>query len=70
MSETNQGWKWDLFDPYLPPSILKEIQSHELREDFTISDILDWKYRDKGKFSIKSTTRIMKNHSDSLDEEL
>lgn len=41
MSETNQGWKWDLFDPYLPPSILKEIQSHELREDFTIGDILD-----------------------------
>lgn len=50
MSETNQCWKWDLFDPYLPPSILKEIQSHELREDFTIGESCIGKIGTKANF--------------------
>lgn len=40
MWEHNQGWKWDIFSPYLPQEDLKIIQSYELKEDPSVGDMV------------------------------
>lgn len=68
MWEMGQGWKWDVFAPYLESNVLKQIQSYELKEDTEVQDLIYWQGNSKGKFSIKSTFRIMRNDSDAVDD--
>lgn len=68
MWEAGQGWRWEIFSPYLPHDTLKLIQSHELKEDHNIGDLVYWQDGTKGKFSIKSAIRIMRHETDTLDE--
>ena len=69
MWETGQGWKWDVFGPYLPQDVLRRIQSYELKDDPTIGDLLYWREGAKGKFSIKSALTIMRQEHDMVDDE-
>ncbi|XP_021717958.1 uncharacterized protein LOC110685744 [Chenopodium quinoa] len=68
MWEENSGWRWNIFAPFLPQDILKLIQNHELRVDPSIGDLVYWKGDSKGRFTIKSALRIMRQESDALDE--
>lgn len=60
MWEVDQGWKWDVFAPYLTQETLKLIQSHELKNDPDIADLMYWKAESKGKFTIRSVLSIMR----------
>ncbi|KAL2944461.1 hypothetical protein RDABS01_032808 [Bienertia sinuspersici] len=68
MWDPNTGWKWDVFAEYLPLSILKLIQAHEVVNDDTLSDQFFWKGESKGEFTIKSAISIIRN-SDNAQEE-
>lgn len=63
------GWKWDCFAPYLAQENLKIIQSFELKDYPELGDLVYWQGGSKGKLSIKSALSIMRNESDSIDEE-
>lgn len=63
------GWKWDQFAPYLSTDVLKQIQAYELKADPSIGDLVYWQGTSKGKFSIKSAIRLIRNESESLDED-
>lgn len=69
MWEHSQGWKWEVFGPYLPQETLKLIQAHELHNDPNIGDLIYWKKGAKGKFTIRSALSIMRNESDNLDDD-
>lgn len=64
-----QGWKWEVFAPYLEQEHLKLIQAHELKNDPNLADLIYWQGNSKGKFSIKSAISIMRNDSDSIDDD-
>lgn len=68
MWETSEGWKLDVFSPYLSQETLKQIQAYELKEDPTIEDLVYWQGNSKGKFTIKSAIRIMRHESDVIDD--
>lgn len=40
MWEINHGWRWEVFAPYLHSDTLKLIQSHELRMDSEVGDLV------------------------------
>lgn len=64
------GWKWEIFTQYLPRQALKLIQAHELQEDQSNGDLIYWKEASKGKFTIKSALRIIRNENDDIDNEI
>lgn len=64
----NQGWKWDIFGPYLPQDVLRRINSFALKDDLESGDLLYWRDGPKGKFTIKSALSIMRNENDVADE--
>ena len=69
MWDVAQGWKWDVFAPYLPQDVLRRIQSYELKDDPTVGDLVYWREGIKGKFSIKSALAIMRHDNDMVDED-
>lgn len=69
MWEKHHGWKWNIFAPYLPSDVLKQIQSFQLKDDPDIGDLVYWQGNSKGKFTIKSALSIMRNETDSTDDE-
>lgn len=69
MLDSLQGWESESFIEYLPPDALEQIQSFEFKENQEIGDLLYWSSGKKKKFSIKSSLSIMRNISDSLDDE-
>lgn len=48
-----QGWKWEVFAPFLSQETMKIIQSHELKEDATRGNLLYWRDGPKDKFTIR-----------------
>lgn len=68
MWEVGQGWKWDVFGPYLNQDVLRRIQSFALEEDSEAGDLLYWRDGAKGKFTIKSALSIMWNEDDLIDD--
>lgn len=40
MWDRNQGWKWEIFAPYLAQEYLKLIESFELKEDPELANLL------------------------------
>lgn len=69
MWEKDHGWKSNAFAPYLQPEVLKKIQSFKLKDDPDVVDLVYWQGNSKGKFIIKSVLSIMRNETDSIDEE-
>lgn len=69
MWDKDFGWKWETFASYLNSDHLKMIQSFELKEDAELGDLVYWHGTPRGKFSIKSAISLMKNETDSSNEE-
>ena len=67
MWEDGYGWKWDIFSPYLNVATLSMIQSHGLRSNPDVGDLLYWGNSSKGKFKIKSAIQIIRRESRDLD---
>lgn len=70
MWEVGHGWKWDILSPYLQQDTLKLIQAHELTCDPELGDLLYWNDSPKGKFTIKSVMRIIRNESNELNDHI
>lgn len=68
MWEPENGWRWEVFSPFLDADTLKLIQSYELKVDTDMGDLVYWKDGEKGKFSIKSALRIMRHETDVVDD--
>lgn len=54
---------------YLHPDHLKLIEAYELKEDVEVADLVYWQHGNKGKFTIKSVLRLMRNEADFIDDE-
>ncbi|KAL2941204.1 hypothetical protein RDABS01_029554, partial [Bienertia sinuspersici] len=63
------GWKWDEFVKYLPLSVLKLIQSHELTPNEEVEDLLFWNGATSGGFTIKSVLKIIRQEDDQPNDD-
>lgn len=61
MWDDNTGWKFEVFADYLPPSVLKEIISHDIVADEEVVDEVFWSGFPSGNFTIKSAIKIIRN---------
>lgn len=68
MWDQTLGWKWDNFSEYLPISILKLIESHEVVNDDSLDDQFFWAGAGTGSFSIKSAFAIIRNEITLQDD--